>query len=130
MLGEDLIDKAVVNVDTSRISTRKVTDEFLEGRRILKRAHLENRKQFFTLWLEPGRLQLLGVFERLLRVDENPSHQRSAFALLASGSAIASRIDLRMPGIDSKCIVSWIAFQSSSETRTAELRLPAIRTGS
>jgi hypothetical protein len=30
----------------------------------------------------------------------------------------------------SRCIVSWIAFQSSAEISTAEDRLPAIRIGS
>jgi hypothetical protein len=48
-------------------------------------------------------------------------------ALFASGSAIALRIDLRMPGTEGKYIVSCMAFQASSATSTAELRLSVTR---
>lgn len=41
-----------------------------------------------------------------------------------------SRMDSRMPGMESKWRVSCIARQSSSDTSTALRRLPVINTGS
>ena len=43
---------------------------------------------------------------------------------------MALRIDSRMPGTERRCIVSWIAAQSSAETKTADDFFPAMSTGS
>ena len=104
--GKHFVDQAIVNVDSPRVGACKVTDELLERRWILKRVTLKNGEQLFCLWLEPCGFDLLCVLERLFRVDDDPTHQRSSLALFASGSAIASRIDLPILGIESKCIVS------------------------
>jgi hypothetical protein len=39
-LGKNLVDKAIVKIDASRVGASKVTDELLQGRQILKGVYL------------------------------------------------------------------------------------------
>jgi len=106
LLGKYPIDQTVANIDAPCTGSSKVPNQLLKGRWALKGILFQCREKLLRLGFQACRFELLGVFERLLRVHERPTHQRSSFALADCGSAMASRIDLRMPGTDNKYIVS------------------------
>jgi hypothetical protein len=70
------------------------------------------------------------VFLCLFGKDCFPDHQSMPSSHSSTGVLSPSWIDSRMPGIDVRNKVSWIARQSSSEIRTAELLFPTIWMGS
>ena len=72
---------------------------------------------------------LLGVFYGLFGINKPPAYQSSALAHSVTGSSSPSKMALRMPGMDNKCSVSEMAFQSSSHTSTALLLFPVITIG-
>ena len=129
-VAEYLIHNAVLNVETARISTSQVSDQFLIGQRILQWIGRENRKQFLRFWLETADSKLLGIFERLLGKNNLPTHHSSAFTLFANGSAIPALIDSRMPGTASRYKVSCMASQSSTDNKTALVRFHEMMMGS
>src|SRR5258706_16384956 len=119
----------MLDIDAARIGAVEIADQFLVGRGSAKRIHRQEVKQGLRLVFQTAGRELPGVFQCLLRVHHTPPHQSSFLALLASGSAMPRLIDSRMPGIDSRYRVSWIACQSSADTSTASPRLPVIRIG-
>lgn len=99
-LREDLIDQPVLDIDSPRICTRQIPDEFLERRRVLKGIFSEDFQENLRFRPKPGGGQLLRVLLRLFREDELPAYQASFFDSLPTGVFIPSRIDSRIPGID------------------------------
>lgn len=63
------------------------------------------------------------------RIDDLPTHTSNSVLHSEIGVSKPSRIDSLIPGMESKYMVSWIAFQSSSEIRTALERFPVIVIG-
>ena len=59
LLLENLVDKAMLNVDAPRIRTVKIADRLLVKRRILERSHRQDFKQRLRLGLQPGCRELL-----------------------------------------------------------------------
>jgi len=74
--------------------------------------------------------ELLRVPPGLGGKDEPPAYHFRWDAHLGTGVAIPSRMDSRIPGMESRYNVSWIDRQSCSDTRTALPRRPVMRTGS
>src|ERR1700722_4241218 len=126
---DDLINQTMLNIDAARVCAGEIADELLVRWRIRKGIACQYLQQRHRPLFQSGGRQFLCIFLGVLGIDERPAHQRSPFESLLTGVFIPSRIDLRMPGMDNRYSVSWIAFQSSSETSMALLRLPAIRTG-
>jgi len=63
----------------------------------------------------------------LMRREQAPRPAHQFGSLLSSETSVAMlvRIDSRMTGIETRCRVSWMARQSSSESNTALPRLRA-----
>ena len=97
---EHFVDETVLNVDSARIGSVKISYEPLEGRRILKWIVGQDFEKFLRLFLQPSRRELFCIFQRVLGIDEGPLHQTTAFALLLRGCAIPFLMDSRMPGTD------------------------------
>ena len=103
---ENFVNKAMLDVDTSRICALEISNQLLKWGRILKRVDCQNVQEFLCLGLEASRRQLLRILERRLSEDNFPHHQLSFLALFESGSAIPFLIDSRIPGTASKKRVS------------------------
>ena len=121
-----LIDKAVLNVDSPRVSSLQISHERLERRRIRERIYSQQFEQDLGPLGERCAFQLLRILARLLCVDQFPAQRSISFVQSSIDSAMPSRIDSRIPGMPRRCRVSWMDRQSSSATRTAFPRLPVI----
>ena len=99
---ENLVNETVLYVYPPRIRTVQITDQLLERRRVLKRISFQYLEQPLDLRPKIGRSNFLGVFLRLLRKVELPTHQLRVFEDLLSGSFNPLRIESRMPGMDTK----------------------------
>lgn len=106
LLLQNLVHKAVLNVNSPRICTSEVADQFLERRWALKWIDFENLQQLLGLQLKSGAGEIAGVLLSLLGEAQNPAHQRSSVSHSSNGVAIPSLIDAAIPGIDSKYSVS------------------------
>ena len=126
---QDLVHEAVLDIDASGIGAGKVADQFFVGRGDLKRVFLEDFKQRFRFRAKSGRRQFLGIFSGLFREDELPAHQPGFLEQRLGGVLSPLRMDSRIPGMETRYNVSWIARQSSSETRTPLACFPVIWTG-
>jgi len=123
---QHLINQAVLNIDSPGIRACQISDELLERGWVLEGLLRKDVKKFFSPWSQAGGGKPLCILLRLPRVDELPAYQDSFLDVFFSGVFRPARIDSRMPGTESRCRVSWIERQSSSETRTAFDRLPVI----
>lgn len=113
-LREHLADQAVLDVDAAREGAGEVADELLERRRRTERVDRDHSEKNQSLLLEAALGELLGVTNRSPGENDLPGsrgnlpwrssllHQSSFFTAFESGSAIPSRIDSRMQGIDSR----------------------------
>ena len=99
---QNLIHKTMLNIDTPRIRTREISNQFLIRRRILKRIFRDNVEQTFSLEPEIRGRYFFCVFLRLPGVNDNPTHQPGFLAALDSGSAMPLRMESRIPGIDTR----------------------------
>ena len=98
----DLINQTMLNIDAPRIRARQIANQFFAGRWILKRIFREYVEQPFGLGPEIHGCNFPGVFLRLPRVNNRPTHQPGFFDDLDSGSAMPLRMDSRIPGIDTR----------------------------
>jgi hypothetical protein len=103
---ENLVNETVLYVYPPRIRTVQITDQLLERRRGMKRISFQYLEQPLDLRTKIGRSSFLGVFLRLLRKVELPTHQLRVFEDLLSGSFKPLRIESRMPGMDTRKSVS------------------------
>lgn len=107
LAAEDLVDKAMVNVDAAREGSGEIAGRLLEGRRRLERIGAENVQQCFGFWFQCGAAEFPGVFRGLWREDDPPrAHQSSDSRHSLNGVANPLRIEARIPGIDSRYSVS------------------------
>lgn len=67
----DLIYQSVLNIDSSGIHSPQITDQFLIGRRILKRVYPDNINQLFCFSCQSGLLKIRDIFYRKFRVKNN-----------------------------------------------------------
>src|SRR5665647_1328631 len=102
LIGEDLVDQAMLDVDPPREGTAQVADELLERRRGLELVLLQDVEERLGLRLQTGGGELPCVFARLLRVEQPPAHQSSSPSSSSAGAAMPSRMDSRMPGIETR----------------------------
>ena len=127
---EDLINEAMLNVDTARIRTGQITNELLISRRTLERVDFKNFEQFFGFWLQSSGSKFLCIFLCLLGEDKRPFHQVSSGEHFSTGVLSPRTIDSRIFGIERRYNVSCIARQSSTERRTPAFFFPTIWMGS
>jgi len=99
---EDLVDEPMLNVDPSGVRTAQIAHQLLERRRSLIRVLFEYAEEGLGLGLQAGSSQMLGVLLGGLRVDEPPGHQSSSLSSSSAGVAMPSRMDSRMPGIETR----------------------------
>src|SRR6266702_4161282 len=128
---QNLVDQAVMDVDPARIGTGEIADELLETRRRLEGIAFENFEKRLGLRLQARAAQFLCVFCCLWRIDDAPrAHQSSDFRHSRTEVFNPFRIEARIPGIERRWSVSWMACQSFIESSTASARFPVICTGS
>ena len=68
----------------------------------VKRVGLEHCEQFLRLRLEARRGELARILARLLCEEQAPGHQSSSSSSSSIGAAMPSRMDSRMPGIETR----------------------------
>lgn len=136
------IDQPMLNIDTTGINASQIAHQFLIRRRRLEGIQPKDVQQVLGFGTQPGRSQIVRIFLCLSRVNDLPrawrigaficlfAHQGNSDEHCSAGVFIPSRMDSRMPGMDSKYNVSSMDRQSSSETRTALVLGPLICTGS
>jgi len=100
LIFENLVNETVLYVYPARIRTVQITYQLLERRWVLKRIGSQYLEQPLDLRAKIGRSNFLGVFLRLLRKVEFPTHQLSFFEDLLSASFNPLRIESRIPGMD------------------------------
>jgi len=127
-VSQHLIHNPMLDIDAPGIRAGQIADEFLIGRRILKRVFLKYRENPFCLWFQTRSPEFLCVLLGLLGENKRPVHHFNSLSHLLAGVLIPDWMDFLIPGIDVRNKVSWMACQSSLETRTAEFRLPVIWT--
>ena len=130
--SQHLVNEAVLDVDAAGAGAAQFPDHGLLGRRLDVGVVGQKLQQGLGLLLESRRWgrELAGVLLSLPGEQNRPAHQSGSLLSSLTSVAMPSRIDSRIPGIATRCRVSWMARQSSSESRTALLRLPVICTGS
>src|SRR5260370_1401821 len=117
LIQVNLIDQAVLNINSPRVFARKVAHELFVWRWSFKRVLGDDLEQYFSFSSQAGSSQFLRVLEGLFCINKLPTHQVNSGEHSSSGAAIPSRKDSRIPGIESRYSVSCIARQSSSEIR-------------
>jgi len=106
LLLQDLIDKPVLNVNSSGVGTGEISNQLFECRRCLKRIFPYQVQQSLSFGLEIALGELFRIFYSLLGIGKLPRHQSSSVSKSSIGVSIPSRMDSRMPGTDNKYIVS------------------------
>lgn len=106
LLWKDLVDNAMLDVDTAGVGAREISNELFVGWWILERVVCQDGQQFLCLLPQAAGDQLLCVLDCMLGEDKLPAHHFKAFALFERGSAIPALMDSRMPGTASKYKVS------------------------
>ena len=71
---QHLINQPMLNVDSTGIGARQITQQLLVGRRTLIRILGNNIQKLLRFRLQMGRCQFLGIFVGLLGVDQRPDH--------------------------------------------------------
>src|SRR3954465_182411 len=77
LAAEDLIDEAMVDVDSPREGSVEIAEELLEGRRRLEGIGAEDFEQGFGFRLQSGAAEFLCVFRSLRRKDDPPAAHQS-----------------------------------------------------
>lgn len=129
-LFDYLIDQAMFDIDTARIRSAEISDEFFITGGILKRIRFDNLDQLFCFFSQPSGREVFRIFLRLFAVEDRVLYHSTDSLNSLSGAFIALMIDCAMVGIEVRYNVSSIAFQSSWETITALWRLPVMMIGS
>lgn len=101
-----LVNQSMLDIDSSRISAAKITNQLLVRWRILEWLFRQNGEQRLCFRFQPGARQLLCIFLSLPGINEPPTHQFNVSAQLSSGVFNPSMIDSRMPGTERRCSVS------------------------
>jgi hypothetical protein len=96
---QNLVNQAMLNIDSPRASTCQVTHQFLERRRRLVGISSEKVEQVLGLGLEAGAGDLLGIALRLLGEYQPPGYHFNSSAHWSTGVLSPLRIDERIPGI-------------------------------
>lgn len=102
LFGEHLVHQPMLDVDATGIGAGQVTNELLEGRRVAERVLAEYVEQRLGLRPQACGRELLGIALCLFGEEQAPDHQPGLSSSCSTGVAIPSRIDSRMPGIESR----------------------------
>ena len=103
LLGMDLVDQAILQIDATRAGSGEVTDEPFKGRRGLKWIGGEDAEQVFSLRLQTCRCQFLCISLSLAGEDDPPAaYQPNSSTQRSRSVSRPSRIDSRIPGIDNR----------------------------
>jgi len=127
---KDLIDETMLDIDAARIRSGQITDKLFISWGSLEGVDFKNLKQLFSFWLQSNGYKFLCIFLRLLGENKRPLYQESSGEHFSTGVLSPRIIDSRILGIESRYNVSWIARQSSTETKTPAFFFPTIWIGS
>lgn len=126
----DLIDKPVLNIDSPGVSRGQIPNQLFIRRWVLVRIDPWDCQQLDCVLFQSRSGKLFCILLSLLCIDKLPAHQSSSLEHSFTFSASPSLIDSLIPGTESRCKVSVIAFQSLSDRSTAFPLLPVIIMGS
>ena len=96
----NLIDQAMLNIDSTGVCARQIADQFFVRRWILERVFRDYSQEALDLGLQIGGGYLTCVLLCLPGENNGPIHQPGLVEDLRSGSFIPARMELRMPGIE------------------------------
>ncbi len=89
-IGENLVDKPMLDVDASRVAARQVTNKLLVPGRCTERVIGEHVKEPFGPLLQARRRKPFRILLRLARIDQRPViHQSSSVEASSIPSARA-----------------------------------------
>ena len=97
---QNLVHKAVLNIDSSRACAREITDEFFVRWRPSIGILCQDTEEFFRLWFQSGSDELLRIAFGLVGEDKSPAHQSSSCLHFSTGVFSPFTIESRIPGID------------------------------
>ena len=105
---QNLIHQTMLDVDTSITGTPKIPHQGFIGRRLPEGVVGQKIEQGLGLLLQAWgcRSQFSGVLLGRSREQNSPAHQPGSLLNSSMVAAMPSRIDSRMPGIETKCRVS------------------------
>jgi hypothetical protein len=83
-IGENLVDKPMLDVEASRVAARQVTNKLLVPWRCTERVLGEHVKEPFGPLLQARRREPFRILLRLARVDQRPVTHQSSSAEAAS----------------------------------------------
>ena len=115
-----LMDDPVLDADPTRIGTTEISQQLLESRWGLQGVGAQHSDDSFRLFPSSCLGEALCILLSLASVDYSPTHQSRSSEQFSSGSFIPAKMDSLIPGIAVRKRVSSTAFQSSSDTRTAD----------
>ncbi len=96
-----------MDVDSARVRTRQITGQFLERWRGTKWIFLKDIEKHLSLRLQTRSFELLRILYCLRGEYQAPGfHQSSESRQSRTGVFIPSRIDARIPGMESRYSVS------------------------
>ena len=94
----------MLDVDSSRVSTREIADELLESRRLPPGIRSKDLEELFGSFAQTAVREFSGVFPGLPGEPDLPGprfvYQPGRFEVLESAVRIPFRIDSRIPGIE------------------------------
>lgn len=98
----------MLDIDSPEERTLQNTHQCFKGRRLLQGILCQQFQERLRLLPQGGcgGGQLLGILLRLLGEQNGPAHQPGSGDNSETSVAIPSRIDSRMPGMDTRCNVS------------------------
>lgn len=126
--GDQESTQAEYSSGSDAAATAREPNQGFVGGRLFVGIPPEQFKQLLGFGLQGwrGRCEFAGVLLSLLREQNRPAHQPGSLFSSETSVAMPSRIDSRMPGIETRWRVSWMARQTSSAKSTALPRLPVI----
>ncbi len=106
LLGQHLVHKPMLDVDSPGISAGQIADQLFVWRRVLERVFFDDGQELLGFGLQATGGEFLRVLSRVLGVNDRPAHQSSSLEQASMGSAMPSLMDSRMPGVESRYSVS------------------------
>ncbi len=87
------------DIDSARISTAEISDEFFVAGRILKRIAFEDLDQLFRFVSQPNGREVFRIFLRFFTVEDGVFYHSTLSLNSLSGAFIASTIESAILGI-------------------------------
>lgn len=103
---QNMVHQPMLDVDPAGTSSSEIAHKLLKRWRRLKWVFSHELRQFLCFLLQSSISGLTRIFPSLLGENDSPAHQSSRSEHALMGIFNPSRMDSRIPGIDSKKTVS------------------------